>query len=64
MTRQGLLKQIQRRNEPLNRIAELEKRLETAKKILKGLVAGVVLYSDDVFKAAKDAAEEFLKEEE
>lgn len=52
------------KSEKKYRIAELEKRLETANKILKDLVAGIVLYSDDVFKAAKDAAEEFLKEEE
>ena len=32
MTRQGLLKQIQRRNEPLNRIAELEKENADLKK--------------------------------
>lgn len=55
-------KECERQNK--NHIAELEKRLETAKKILKGLVAGVVLYSDDDFKAAKAAAEEFLKEDE
>ena len=31
MARQGLLKQIQRRNEPLNRIAKLEKENAEAK---------------------------------
>ena len=45
-------------------ISELEKKLETAKKILLGLVDGVVLYSDDAFKASKAEAEEFLQEQE
>lgn len=47
MTRQGLLKQIQRRNEPLKRIAELEEQNSEAKEIIGSLIKGVVIKCDD-----------------
>ena len=65
MTRQGLLKQIQRKNEPLKRIAELEEENTELKEQLERAIELIKDYvdRDDSCWSIKKRAEEFLKEE-
>ena len=61
MTRQGLLKQIQRRNEPLKRIAELKEQNAEAKEIIAEFLHLVTYYTTaEEEERLKEKAKKFL----